>query len=378
MSNTCSSPNQMGSKAKHGAKGPAKAKASIAKAKAGGLAKAKSKAKEASSSRCTKELGTRGGKGWDSIQEGQPMGQLGAQTVKDHLKRLVAQDPVKNKKLLDHYESLKGYSAKLNFALQLKVDRDGSFMTATEVHSTASMDKSGFEDGWLEDSMVASKLGLLMWSTDKVHREKLDDQLSIMEQRPHENPVLAAKGHMQYRWLRAKMREQDIVKQEKMEVKAQVAVETGKDFDNMVVQVMDHGESNFKSKGQKKLPKPPKDDVIKLNQKQQDKSDWTKDAKTVQRKINQDTQTFLNFLAKGKVMSKDPMTGVTTHLMNNIKGCYDKVQAQSQIITEVLISGTETAWEDFDIKVWQHKLDTIKAVLTQTNLTKDIGKRIIC
>ena len=56
----------------------------------------------------------------------------------------MAQDPVKNKKLLYHYESLKGYSAKPNFALQLKVDRDGSFMTATEVHSTASMDKSGF------------------------------------------------------------------------------------------------------------------------------------------------------------------------------------------------------------------------------------------
>ena len=96
------------------------------------------------------------------------------------------------------------------------------------------------------------------------------------------------------------------------------------------------------------------------------------------RKIHQDTQTFLNFLAKGKVMSKDPMIGVTTHLVNNIKGCYDKVHAPSQIITEVLISGTQTDWEDFDIKVWQHKLDTIKAVLTQTNLTKDIGKRIIC
>ena len=79
--------------------------------------------------------------------------------------------------------------------------------------------------------------------------------MSIMEQRTHENPLLAAKGHMQYKWLRANMREQDIVKQEKMEVKAQVAVETGKDFDNMVVQVMEHGESNFKSKGHNKLPK---------------------------------------------------------------------------------------------------------------------------
>ena len=74
------------------------------------------------------------------------------------------------------------------------------------------------------------------------------------------------------------------------------------------------------TKGQKKLPKPPKDDVINLNQKQQNNSEWIKDAKTVQRKINQGTQTFLNFLAKGNVMSKDPMTGVTTHLMNNIKG----------------------------------------------------------
>ena len=101
-------------------------------------------------------------------------------------------------------------------------------MTATEVHSTASMGKSGFEDGWLEDSVVASKLGLLMWSTDKVHKEKLHDQLNIMKQRPHENPVLAAKGHMQYKWVRANMRE------------------------------LDHGESNFKSKGQKQLPKPPK------------------------------------------------------------------------------------------------------------------------
>ena len=47
------------------------------------------------------------------------------------------------------------------------MDKDGNFMTATEVHNTASMDKSGFEDGLLEDSMVASKLGLLMWSSDK-------------------------------------------------------------------------------------------------------------------------------------------------------------------------------------------------------------------
>ena len=47
--------------------------------------------------------------------------------------------------------------------------------------------------------MVANKLGLLMWSTDKIHKERVADQLSTMGQRPHENPLLAAKGHIQYK-----------------------------------------------------------------------------------------------------------------------------------------------------------------------------------
>ena len=56
--------------------------------------------------------------------------------------------------------------------------------------------------------MVAVKLGMLMWSTYKIHRERLADQLSTMEQRPHANPVLVAKGHMQYRWFGSKLTEQ--------------------------------------------------------------------------------------------------------------------------------------------------------------------------
>ena len=46
----------------------------------------------------------------------------------------------------------------------------------------------------MENSMMANKLGVLMWSTDKIHKERLADQLSTMEQRPHENPVLAARA----------------------------------------------------------------------------------------------------------------------------------------------------------------------------------------
>ena len=387
-------PSLTGSKARAKAKalGKAKAKPSIGKAKPQGKAKpegqakanakgqAKAKPQEPSSS-SGDPLGPKGGKGWANIQPGQPMGQLGAQCVKDHLKMLVATSPEKNKQLLDHYEGLRKYSDKLNFALQLKLDRTGSFMTATETHPTESADKHGFEDGWLEDSMVAHKLGLLMWTTDETHKERLADQLSTMEKRPHENPTLAAKGHMQYRWFRAKMREQDVIKKEKMELKAkaEMAVEDGKNFDSVVGQVMDTGDSNFKpNKVPKRLPKPPKDEDPDIDPKQKAKQEWVKAVKGVQKAINQDSQLFLNFMAKGKVMTKDPMSGVTPQLMANIKDCYGKVQAQSKVITELLLEGQEVEWEDFDIKEWDPKLSTIKAVLSTTKHTKDIGKGVIC
>ena len=188
---------QMGPKAKAKAKGQATAKGPP-KAKAQGKAKATAKA-TAKAQGPAPALGSRGGKGWDAIQAGQPMGQLGAQAIKDHLNSLVAANPSKNQHLLEHYEGLRKHSDKLSFALQLKVDREGSFLTATETHSTATVDKAGFEDGWLEDSIVASKLGLTMWATDQIHQDRLTDQLNTMEKRPHENPALAAKGHMQYK-----------------------------------------------------------------------------------------------------------------------------------------------------------------------------------
>ena len=72
-------------------------------------------------------------------------------------------------------------------------------MTATETHSSAFVEKTGFEDVWMEDSMEANKTGLLMWSTDKIHKDMVAGQLRTMEQRPHENPVIAAKGHLQYK-----------------------------------------------------------------------------------------------------------------------------------------------------------------------------------
>ena len=84
-----------------------------------------------------------------------------------------------------------------------------------------------------------------MWSTDKIHRERLVDQLSTMEQRPHENHLLAAKCHMKYRWFRSKLKEQDVVKKEKIKLKAHIAVEDGNEFDTLVGHMLESGDNHF-------------------------------------------------------------------------------------------------------------------------------------
>ena len=95
----------------------------------------------------------------------------------------------------------------------------------------------------MEVSMVANLLGLLMWSTENIHQDRLVDrlvvQLSTMEQRPHENHVLVAKCNVQYSWFRSKLKEQCVIKKEEVKLNAHIAVEEGKDFDALVGQVME-------------------------------------------------------------------------------------------------------------------------------------------
>ena len=167
-----------------------------------------------------------------------------------------------------------------------------------------------------------------------------------------------------------------------MELKAQSAVETGQGFDAMVSQVMDQGDTNYKpNKQPNKLPHKPIFADTKLDPRQKAKMDWTRDARSCQTSINSDSQTFLNFMARGKDMAKDPLTGVTPQLITNMKSCYDTVPAQSKNITEHLLAGQQVDWVDWtdsENAKWTSKLDNIKAVVTKTNAIKDIGKRVIC
>ena len=72
------------------------------------------------------------------------------------------------------------------------------------------------------------------------------------------------------------------------------------------------------------------------------------------------------------------MSGVSTCRTTNTKEFDDKMMAQSQAITELLLEGQYINWKDFDFNKFNSRLDSIKAVLNTTTCTKDIGNMIIC
>ena len=82
-----------------------------------------------------------------------------------------------------------------------------------------------------------------MWSADKTNQDRLADQLSTMEERPHENPVLVANGIMQYKWFRPNNCDQEVVTQCTIPLTTQMAVEDGNDCDSLVGQVRELGGS---------------------------------------------------------------------------------------------------------------------------------------
>ena len=76
-------------------------------------------------------------KGWDMVQPGQPKDPFGAQVVKDHRQALERNG---NPLALEHYESLKGNKAKVDFALSLTLRRDDLFPSAMETRKCETLD----------------------------------------------------------------------------------------------------------------------------------------------------------------------------------------------------------------------------------------------
>jgi hypothetical protein len=140
-----------------------------ATAKANGKAKATGKAQAsgaAQSSDKAKALPNQA-EGEDCLAPRKPMGQLGAQAVKDHLQKLKRED---NSEPLARHESLKGRKAKLDFALNLRLDRSASFPSAMDTHKASAREEQGQEEGWLTMEQIALKEGLTHYLTMRVRR----------------------------------------------------------------------------------------------------------------------------------------------------------------------------------------------------------------
>ena len=128
---------------------------------------------------------------------------------------------------------------------------------------------------------------MLRRSTGQIHKDRLVDQLSTMEQRPHENVVVAAKGHMQYRWRRSKLKEQEVVKKEQRKITARIAMKDGKEFDALVGQAVESGDNNFQPNKMARNVHKSKDEDTHIDPKLKANMDLIKATKNVQRAIVQ-------------------------------------------------------------------------------------------
>ena len=119
---------------------------------------------------------------------------MGATAVSDHLKSLAKNG---NTQALAKYKTLKGQD-KIDFAVQLKVDREASFCTTKEIHSLKTQVDNTWINGWLTDAQVAKEEGLYNYTTCDSQKEILKAILDDLPSRPHERSNLAAMGVKQY------------------------------------------------------------------------------------------------------------------------------------------------------------------------------------
>ena len=210
---------------------PPKAKAAI---KEIGKAKAKAKTKVPAGAVAVAVGGkaTKGSaKGWDEIQQGKAgMGKLGAMAVMDHLKHLHKQGKTQP---LETYKTLKG-QAKLDFAMQLKLDRDASFMTVTEKHSLEMSNSQSTVNGWLSEAQVAQEYGPINDTTCNIQGTQLKDILEGMPSMPHERPDLATKGCKLYHYTAKRLAEQTHKTKDTMNTECTAKVESGQQHDALM------------------------------------------------------------------------------------------------------------------------------------------------
>jgi hypothetical protein len=127
------------------------------------------------------------------------------------------------------------------------------------------------------------------------------------------------------------------------------------------------------TKKQLRPPPPPKE----ISAKEQIKIDWVKDVRILANIIQRDNNLFKSFKFKGGALVHDKQSGVTKELMGAIEAGTKQIQAQGEIISEVLVMGTLVHYNEFDPQIYANKVDKAKQVMVSLLDLKGKGLRII-
>jgi hypothetical protein len=224
------------------------AKAALkAKGKAKAHAKARAAAKEQDKEPCEVpdvEAGksSKGhAKGWKDIEAGKTfMGKLGAMAVMDQLKSLAKKG---NTAPLENYKTLKP-ADKMEFALQLKLDREASFMSVTENHSMETSITQNSSKGWLTNAQIARDLGLINYTTCELQAKELAEVLEGLPSMPHDRPDLAAKGWKLYHYSTKRLTEYPQKTTDSMKTECTAQLKTGQEHDSLMGMLQNTDNSN--------------------------------------------------------------------------------------------------------------------------------------
>ena len=146
----------------------------------------------------TSRAGNGRGKGWEEIQEGDSsLTHRGCMVVLDKCRQLAKKG---NPQLLEAFKALPRGPAKVEFALQLKVDREGAWLVGKEKHSSGTSFEQTWVTGWLTEAQVAQQEGLVSWSTCPKQAKLLETFLEGLPSKPHDRGDLAAQGVKLYEY----------------------------------------------------------------------------------------------------------------------------------------------------------------------------------
>ena len=318
------------------------------------VAKGKVKAKDTAKDTSAKATGTKAAKGeakgWQDVQEGQPLSKLALVAVKDRVKALAKAG---NTEVLKKYNSLNSAHERHSFAMQLKLDRDASFLTVVESHSMENSSSSGWVQGWLSDAQVAHQEALNNFTTCADQKKKLDDILEGLPWRPHERTDLAAKGYKQWDYSKKLLNQHQKAHKEKMEMQATAQVDDAKQFDSFKDMIQDMNATHtIKAKVvPKQLPEPKE-----TTAKEKAKMEWQKEVRSLRNNIHKDYCTLFNLKVKATTMVSDKESGVTKELLNSINQGVMDMMAQNEVLSELLVVGAGLDATVFDPKTYAAKV----------------------